>query len=194
MISYLNPAQISPDAGAYSADLLGNTRELAGAGDAATGQVDPTKASGAAIIAVRDQAALPLNEQLAAYKQFVEDLALVWFDIWTTYNPNGLEITYQEQGQDIAEVIPAAELAGMEVDIKIDVSPDNPWSKFAQQQQLDNLLQGQYISFEEYVEALDDNGSVPKGKLTAIVEKRAQMQQMAMPMAGEVMPNAMPPV
>ena len=38
------------------------------------GQIDPTQASGTAIIATRDQAALPLNEQVARYRQFVEDV------------------------------------------------------------------------------------------------------------------------
>lgn len=193
MISYLHPAQISSDAYQYSSDLLTQTRDLAGAGDAATGQVDPTKASGAAIIAVRDQAALPLNEQLAAYKQFVEDLALVWFNLWVAYNPDGLEITYEREGQEVAEVIPAEILTGMEVDIRIDVSPDNPWSKYAQQQTLDNLLASQHITFDEYVEALDDNGGVPKGKLTAILERRAKRAfTAAPPMMGEVSANVLP--
>ena len=130
---------------------------------------------------------------MAAYKQFVEDLALVWFNLWVAYNPDGLEITYEREGQEVAEVIPAEILTGMEVDIRIDVSPDNPWSKYAQQQTLDNLLASQHITFDEYVEALDDNGGVPKGKLTAILERRAKRAfTAAPPMMGEVSANVLP--
>lgn len=181
MIAYLNAASISGDAKLLSDELMHTTRELAGAGDSATGQVDPTKASGAAIIAVRDQSTLPLNEQIAAYKQFVEDVALLWFDIWVAYNPNGIAVETEEDGEDVRSMIGIEQLENMKVSIKVDVAPDNPWSKFSQQQTLDNLLGSNHISFEEYVELLDDSASVPKGKLQVLLEKRmaneAQMEE-----------------
>lgn len=48
-VQYLSPAPISGDAANLQAELVGTSRELEGAGEAATGQVDPTKASGEAI-------------------------------------------------------------------------------------------------------------------------------------------------
>jgi hypothetical protein len=181
MIAYLNPTTMSPDAKNFSDELVVTTKDLAGAGDSAQGSVDPTKASGAAIIAVRDQAALPLNEQIAKYKQFVEDLALLWFDIWVAYNPNGLEIEIEDEEQGtIQQVISAEILEGMKINVRIDVSQNNPYSRFAQEQALENLFNMQAITFEEYVEALDDDAAVPKGKLKDIIDKRAIQQQKEM--------------
>ncbi len=181
IIAYLNAETTSPDAKNFSDELVTMTKELAGAGDSAQGSVDPTKASGAAIIAVRDQTALPLNEQLARYKQFVEDYALLCHDIWVTYNPNGLTIELEDEEQGtIQQVIPAEVLEEMKINVRIDVSQNNPYSRFAQEQALENLFGMQAISFDEYVEALDDDAAVPKQKLKDIIDKRAEQQQKEM--------------
>ena len=176
MVSYLQPVNMSPDAKNLSDELIHQSRELAGAGDAAMGSVDPTQASGTAIIAVRDQTALPLNEQLSRYQQFVEDLAYLWYDLWVAYNPNGIEIE-TETGEKT--VIGRDVLEEMKVNVRVDVSQKNPFSKFAQEQALERLFQMQAIGFEEYVEALDDDAAVPKGKLEDILERRAAQTQGA---------------
>lgn len=178
MITYLQPISMSADAKNYSDELVAVSRDLAGAGDSAQGSVDPTKASGAAIMAVRDQAALPLNEQLAKYKQFVEDLALLWYDLWVNYNPNGLEIMYEDdEAGEVQAIIDAETLERMKVNVRIDVSKNNPFSKYAQEQSLENLFVSQAITFEEYVEALDDDAAMPKAKLQDIIDKRQIQQQ-----------------
>jgi hypothetical protein len=172
-VSYMQAANVNPLAKEIITDIITQTRDLAGAGDAVTGQVNPEKASGAAIIAVRDAAALPLNQQVAAYKQFVEDIAAIWIDMWRAYMVDGIDITIDDQPVHI----PYEALQGIEVDIRIDVSPTNPYSKYAQEQGLTNLFTAQAITFEEFVEALDDDSSIPKQKLTEIIEKRMAMQQ-----------------
>ena len=179
LVTYLNPSVVSPDAKNFTDELVTATRELAGAGDAAMGQVDPTQASGTAIIASRDQAALPLNEQVARYRQFVEDIAMLWYDIWKAYNPNGLKIeNSDEMGNEIMEVIPPEVLDSMMINVRIDVSQNNPFSKYAQEQAIMNLFASQAISFDEMVEALDDDAVAPKGKLQDIIDKRGEQEKM----------------
>lgn len=172
-IAYLNPTGTAVDAKNLSDDLIGNTKDLAGAGDAATGIINPEQASGTAINAVRDQAALPLNEQVATYKQFVENLANLWIDIWTTYNPNGFDVTYEDEGETITERITSEELENLKLDVRIDISPDNPWTKYAEQQELANLFAGGHITLEEYIEASSENSPLPKNKLKRILAKRS---------------------
>jgi hypothetical protein len=180
IIGYLMPAHTSPDAKNLTDEIIGQTRELAGAGDAATGTIDPTKASGAAIIAVRDQSALPLNEQVARYSQFVEDLAYLWFDMWRAYNPNGLTVVIDdpETGEEVEEFIPPEVLNNLDVNVRVDVSKRSAYDRYAQEQSLQNLFQMQAITFDEYVEALESDSVMPKGKLERILDRRGQMQQM----------------
>ncbi len=168
MISYLSTANISSDADKLQADLLNLTKDLAGAGDYATGNVNPEQASGQAIIAVRDQAQIPLNKQIAQFQQFVEDVALLYFDLWTTYYTEG--IAFGDQTFSIEEVL------AVKPSVRVDVSQDNAWTKLAEQQWADNIFERQQITFEEYVDLCNSN-AVPKAKLQAILEKRQAMQQ-----------------
>ena len=236
-VAYLHPSPMSADAKNLTDEMISQTRDLAGAGDAALGQINPEQASGSAIIAVRDQAALPLNEQIADYKQFCEDVAAIWFDLWVAYHPNGMEVELppteqpgllagmMPQGLDIGqgmgqtggmaagtpsaapmgqmgqsaapmgqmpgmmmeaemeptkEIIPAEVLQQMRPSIRIDVSPVNPYSKYAQEQSLAGLFQAGAITFEEYVEALDEQASTPKQKLQEIIDRRMERQREQM--------------
>lgn len=180
MISYLNPANIASDALQLSNDLLQTTKDLAGASDYALGNINPEQASGTAIIAVRDQSQVPLNEQVARYKQFVEDVSLLWIDLWIVFNSDGITFEYEdEQGMKIEVSLSQDDLEGLRPTVMIDVSPDNQWTKLAEQQSLDTLLQLGQITLDEYVECTPENSSVPKGKLMQVLKKR-QVQQMQM--------------
>lgn len=164
-VGYLTPSPMAPDAKALSEELLITSRQLAGAGDASLGNIDPTKASGTAIVAVRDQAAIPLNEQTAAFKRLVEDIARIWYRQWIVYNPDGITLP---DGQ----MVSAAELECAAPDIRVDVSNTSPFSKYAREQALSNLFSMGHLSFEEYVSALDDDSSAPKSRLEQIIKSR----------------------
>lgn len=182
MVSYLNATNISSDADKLLSDLLTMSRELAGAGDYATGNVNPEQASGQAILAVRDQAQIPLNKQISQYQQFVEDVALLFFDIWVAFNPNGLnyegslEDSADPMLQNMPDIIPIEQVESIRPSVRVDVSQDNAWSKLAEQQWLDSVFERQQITFEEYVELCNSN-AVPKAKLQAVLKKRQAMQQ-----------------
>ncbi len=164
-VSYLTPSSMSPDAKTLSDELLTVSKELAGAGDAALGYVDPTQASGSAIIAVRDQAAIPLNEQTAKFRQFVEDIARVWYKLWTVYNPDGLKLP---DGETVSPDV----LLTLAPEVRVDICNTSPFSKYAREQALERIFSMGHLSFEEYVDALDDDSSVPKSKLERILKNR----------------------
>ena len=178
MISYLNATNISSDADKLSNDLLQITKDLAGATDYALGNVNPEQASGTAIIAVRDSAQVPLSEQVARYRQWAEDVSLLWLDLWIAYNPDGISFMADTEEGQVKVDISQEELNALKPTVRIDVSPDNQWTKLAEQQSLDNLFMNNQLTLEEYVEATPDNSSIPKAKLKAIIDKRKQEQQM----------------
>lgn len=181
MIAYLNPANISSDALKLSDDLLQITKDLAGASDYALGNINPEQASGTAIIAVRDQAQVPLNEQTARYKQWVEDVSLLWMDLWIVFNENGISFEYEDEYGNVSPItITQDQLRQLKPMVRIDVSPDNQWTKLAEQQSLDSMLQLDKITLEEYAEMTPENSSVPKQKLLQIIGKRKQQEQQMM--------------
>ena len=181
---------MSQEAGLLQAEIIKNTRELAGAGDAALGQVNPERASGAAIIAVQDQAAIPLNEQIAMFKEFVEDVAVVWLAMWKAYHPNGLTVEeYQSDGLVRSDFIAPEAFDKLRLRVRIDASPTNPFSKYAREQSIMNAMAGGYITFEEYVDALPLDSTAPKQDFQNILLKRQttnpqnamQAQQLPLP-------------
>lgn len=186
LVSYLNPAHISNDAQTFLNELIQFTRELAGAGEAATGQVDPTKTSGEAIKAARDAAALPLNEQISYQLEMIEDLARIWYKMWVAYSVNGLEVTIETEDGEQNIVINQDVLKDIEPSIKIDISPIDPYSVLAEDNNLLAML-GKHISFEEFVEALPENTNLPKIKFEKIIKNRQLQNELSPEMPMEEM-------
>ena len=177
-VRYLSPASTSPDAYTLTEELREVTRNLAGASEAALGDINPENASGKAILAVRDAAAAPLSRQIAAYRQFVEDIGRVWFDMWAAYSPEGkavLVTVTDAMGNEVqaVEIIPYEAMQRLKVHVNVDVSPSDAYSKYAVEQSLENCLANGWITFEEYVDALPADSAAPKGKLAEILQKRA---------------------
>lgn len=173
MVGYLNPATISNDSQQLANDLREVTRELAGASETTLGQIDPTRVAASAIAALKDSSSVNISEQSLKYKQYVEEIARLWLPLQIAYRPDKVE--------DMLTVMPLEEFERLEPDIKVDVSPDTPWSKEARQQTIDNLLEKGHIDLADYARLVADNSPVPKAELLEIVrekELKAQQEQM----------------
>ena len=188
VVSYLRPTTMSSDALNLQQELMKDTQELAGAGDTVNGNVDPTQASGKAILAVQQAGQQPLNDQLERFKTFIEDLARVWFEMIQIYSIQGITLTKEEKDKvtgEITEVpyeMTQEQLQNMKLNIKIDITPRSPYDKYAQEQSLENLLMNKFITFEEYIKALSEDATMPKAILDKILkdreENRKRIQQM----------------
>lgn len=188
IVGVIPPAQMSPDVVKLQEDLIQMTRDLAGAGDTATGQVNPESASGRAILAVQQASQAPMTEQKETYKNFLEDLAKIWLEYLIVYAENGVNLeqvdTDPQTGDEVITLVnvPQSVLEQLQATVKIDITPKSVYDKFAQEQTLENMLIGGLFSierlpeFEAYVEALDDDSVAPKKKLQEIVKKMRATQ------------------
>ena len=178
MIAYLAPQSMSPDAQNLCNELLNNSRTLAGASDAQLGNIDLSRVSGTAAQTIRDQQQIPLNEQQEMYQDFIENVALLWCELWKVYYPEGLEWDGVQ--------ITAAEIQSVEPNVRVDIAEDTSLSKMASQQELTNLFNNGKLTFKEYVEAYPEHSSIPKDVLRKIVaDREMQMQQTGMPPTDE---------
>lgn len=178
MIAYLAPQSMSPDAQNLCDELLNNSRTLAGASDAQLGNIDLSRVSGTAAQTIRDQQQIPLNEQQEMYQDFIENVALLWCELWKVYYPDGLEW----DGVSIT----AAEIQSVEPNVRVDIAEDTSLSKMASQQELTNLFNNGKLTFKEYVEAYPEHSSIPKDILRKIVaDREEQMAQTGMPPTDE---------
>lgn len=170
MVAYLAPQSMSPDAKTLCDELLNQTRTLAGASDAQLGNIDLSRVSGTAAQTIRDQQQLPLNQQQEMYQDFIENVALLWFELWRVYYPAGMMM----DGIELEE----GEIETVTPNVRVDVAEDTSLSKMAMQQELMNLFNGGKLTFDEFVEAYPEHSSIPKTVLQNISAKR--QQQMAM--------------
>lgn len=177
------PSQMSPDVEKVQNELIHTTRDLAGAGDFVTGNINPEEASGRAILAVQQAAQQPLSEQIIGLKTFLEDLTRIWFDMLRNYVGNsGIimedEVIDEATGEKTVRQIKVSKsvLRDLQASVKIDITPKGAFDKYAQELSLENLLQTGQIRLEEYAEALDYDSVMPKAKLQKIIKKRQEAQ------------------
>lgn len=105
-----------------------------------------------------------------------------------------METTVEEV--EVPVEITAEELDSIKPLTRIDVTKDNSFTREAQQQVIDGLLEKGHITLEEWVELATDTSPVPKHGLQQILERRkeqmAQQQQMQQQMMQQQM-MAQPP-
>lgn len=188
VIKNIPPAQMSADVKELQNELIQSTRELAGAGDIATGQINPESASGRAILAVQQASQQPLTEHLDYTKGFVEELARIWLDMLIAYN-DSIELEEEEKDPVTGDMytqmlkVYKATLLELQAVVKVDITPKGAFDKYAQEQSLENLLKDGYFSptriaeLKLYLRTLDDDSVMPKQKLEDAVEEYEKEQR-----------------
>lgn len=201
IFSVVPPSQMSADVEKVQNELISLSRELAGAGDIALGDIDPEKASGKAILAVQQASQQPLVEQLSGLKDLIEQMARIWLDMWTVYSEDGITLEEEVQDQNGEEYsvpfkVDQVTLEELQAGCRVDITPKGAFDKFAQEQSLENLLNNGYFSVQRlgelkvYVKCLDDDSTMPKQKIEeairimeeeqqriAMIEQQAQLMQ-----------------
>lgn len=189
VLSTLPPAQMSPDVKLLQDDLIQMSRDLAGAGESATGEVDPESASGRAILAVQRASQSIMTEQKESYKNFVEDLAKIWLDMMIVYSSDGLKLeetikdpnTGEEQTQlvDISQET----LRELQASVKVDITPRGALDKYAQEISIENMFKAGMFNAQKlpelkiYVSLLDDESVMPKEKMEEAIRLIEEEQQ-----------------
>lgn len=201
IVGTLAPAQMSQDVKLLYDDLINVSRDLAGAGDTATGQVDPESASGRAILAVQQASQAPMTEQKETYKNFLEDLAKIWLEYLIVYSEDGVNmeeaVTDPMSGEEVVQLVrvPQETLRQLQASVKIDITPKSVYDRFAQEQTIENmLLQGFFNpqrmgELDIYCKLLDDDSVAPKQKIKEAVQymKEEQMRIAQIQMQAQIM-------
>ena len=189
VVSTLPPAQMSPDVKQLQEDLIQMTRELAGAGEIATGQVNPEAASGRAILAVEQASKAPMTEQKETFKNFIEDLAKIWLDMIIVYSQDGIKLEEETTDPMTGEVttrlvtVPQTALQELQAAVKVDITPKGAFDKFAQESSIENMyVQGMFNAqrlpeLKTYVRLLDDDSVMPKVKLEEAIKVIEEEQE-----------------
>lgn len=183
------PAQMSTDVSKTINDLISITRELKNSSDIATGGVNPTEASGKAILAVQQASQQPMTKQLTGLKMFIEDLARIWLDMWVTYSQDGMKLEEEKTdpttGEEYVELvdIPSSVLENLKGTVKVDITPKSSYDKYARELTLENFLKAGYFNPQKlgelkvYAKILPDDAIAPKQDILKAIEIEEEEQK-----------------
>jgi hypothetical protein len=189
IVGIIPPAQMSPDVVKLQEDLINMTRDLAGAGDTATGQVNPESASGRAILAVQQASQAPMTEQKESYKNFIEDVARIWLEYIIVYSENGIQmedtVTDPMTGEETVQLVPVPQTAlqQLQATVKIDITPKSVYDRFAQEQTIENLMMNGLLhpqrmgELKIYYKILPDDCVAPKVAIGEAIEYMEEEQR-----------------
>ena len=132
-----------------------HTKEMSGATDAALGNASPTNTS--AIIALQEASDLSLGAVRSALAQAIEDVASIWADMMTEYYSDGRRLSYTEDGRTKFASADLSLLRDALISSRVDITLTGSYSKSVEVSTLNTLLQGGFITFEQYIERIPDS-------------------------------------
>ncbi len=177
VVGTVPPAQMSPDARNLEQDIVSLSRELAGAGDIATGQINPEQTSGRAMLVVKRASEAPIAEKTERFKDFVEDVGRIWLDCLIAYSRDGIDMEKVSVDADsgkesiIVEKVRQVTLQQLMASVRIEISPKGAFDKYAQEETLENLFVQGFLrsdrvgELEIFASLLDDGATPPKRKI-----------------------------
>lgn len=170
VISYISPTSTSTDVFNMFDRTIDLTRDLMGANENALGDIDVSSTSGKAILAVLEQTARPLESIKRRFYNYLEDVAMIWAELWRVTSDKAKAITVKdENGESKVYYISAKAFQKLMLNTRIEIGPSNRWSQVTMLKTLENLLTGGYIPFEWYVKLLPDNSGIPRERLLELI-------------------------
>lgn len=182
---------IPTEAYGITQNLMDNAKNVAGANDAALGNIkNPDNTS--AIVAVQQATAAPLSLTRLSYYQFVEDYTRILIDMMHAYyGVRKVKITETVTDTITGETHDVTNIKDYDfsalpvdaLDLNINIGAASYWAETLQTATLDNLMNAQVIpNALEYLKRLPDGTVRDKGGLIDAIEtaqrKAAQAQMM----------------
>ncbi|SDX05371.1 hypothetical protein [Paenibacillus sp. PDC88] len=129
-VKYLMPGSFNSQASALVDAILGYTREMTGANDAATGTAPSADLNATAIMLLQKAAAIPIESIKRRFYRLIEDIGRIWEDMWKVkYNIERQVMLKDDEGETYPEMFTGSQYQGIELNLKIDVGPSSTYSE-----------------------------------------------------------------
>lgn len=153
-VDVIQPGKMENGYLALIENALSTTKELMGATETALGNTIPNNTS--AILALRETSKLSLGRVESALAQCIEDIANIWIDMMCAYYPDDRLLPYSEEEKTVAARVDFPLLRSCLIRARVDVSVAERYSASTTLGMLDKLLEGGFITVEEYLENLPE--------------------------------------
>ena len=156
-VRHIEPPTVHPQWFTSVNEMVTGTLNDSGANDAALGNLRPDNAS--AIIQMREAAMQPMQMYQNRFYDFIEQLARIWADFWINLYGKRMLRAVTKEGTNYIP-FDGERYKKLVITARIDVGASTLWSEAAIISTLDNLLERQLITFEQYLDRLP-SGIVP---------------------------------
>ncbi|MCP4321913.1 MAG: hypothetical protein GY787_08700, partial [Alteromonadales bacterium] len=165
------PSQLSYDVWRMLESLILWTKEHAGATETALGEVKPENTS--ALLANKEQAAVPIASILRRYKQYKKDRYAIYCDFYQTHYDLERMINYEDdEGEEQAQAFTGTGYSDIKFNIALDVGPTSQKSEAIVYNMLMELLNANHIDVIEFLERAGQNIPDSQGLIDARIKKR----------------------
>lgn len=171
-IKYLNPPAFSATPLNVADKLIEITRTVTGATEVANGEVLGANMSGSAIVALQTQAKVPIEDMQKRFWRTHEKIARVWEQFFKAYYR--FEVDYVLDGENGEEqtTFNGKKYQNVDFETTVDVGAGSAYSESLSINLLEQALQRQDITFDDYIELYPETAMPFKEQLKKIRQKK----------------------
>lgn len=152
-IKYLAPVVMNGNPTALVEAILGYTRQMTGADEAATGTAPSAQLNATAIMLLQKAAGIPIESIKRRFYRFIEDVGRIWEDFWKVkYNLPRQVTMKNDDNEEFGAEFTGADFADQRLNLKIDVGPSSTYSESLMVQSLSDALAGGHITYEQFLQ------------------------------------------
>ena len=160
-VRYLQAPAVNGLAAGLSEKVLELSREISGVSQVTTGDVYRANLAAAAIIAMQNQARTPIRETQRRFWRAVEQVGSIWLEFFRCYYSTPRTVTVEqldENGSSLRSIsFVGTDYAGIDFEMTVDVGASSEYSEVLSQTTLDKMLEGGFITIDQYVELSGPN-------------------------------------
>lgn len=151
-VEYMTPAAMPQTASALVESILGYTRQMTGADEAATGTAPSAQLNATAIMLLQKAAAIPIESIKRRFYRMIEDVGRIWEDFWKVKFNLPRQVTLKnDDNEEFGLEFKGADFANQRLNLKIDVGPSSTYSESLMVQSLSDALKGGHITYMQYL-------------------------------------------
>lgn len=170
---YLEPGNMSAQIAQILDKVIQVTKETIGANDVLLGNIKPEQASGRSIIAVTENAKVPLTNTEGNLTEWIKKIGDIFLDAMGTYYGER-PVVKRNEGKQFIELFDFTKLKGKYLTTKAEVGKKSYYSEIAEQETIDTLLQGGLIDLITWLKIQPDGVFSKKDDLMKILELKLQ--------------------
>lgn len=165
------PSQLSFDIWRMLDNLILWTKEHAGATETALGEVKPENTS--ALLANKEQAAVPIASILRRFKQYKKDRYAIYCDFYQTHYDLERMINFEKDGEEVSQAFTGTDYKDVKFSIGLDVGPTSQKSEAIVYNMMLDMLRNNEIDVIEFLERAGQN--IPDAQ--GLIDSREKKQQ-----------------